>query len=181
MRVHRSWLKVRPAERFLDKALYEASFAAFAAAGTRTGSPGGGRRLRGSLAGGRGARSARDPRQTARSCGCRTSSARPHEPSRTLLAQHSASQACSSATRPGEPTGRRLQPRPDTPAAWLLLPSGGALVVPPERPDLLSEATIRLRDDPQLRRTLGFAGRAYAIAHLDRERLLTRLEQVIQG
>lgn len=28
VRVHRSWLRVRPAERFLDKALYEASFAA---------------------------------------------------------------------------------------------------------------------------------------------------------
>ena len=27
VRVHRSWLRVRPEERFLDKALYEASFA----------------------------------------------------------------------------------------------------------------------------------------------------------
>src|SRR5215204_1699165 len=31
VRVHRSWLRVRPAERFVDKAFYELSFAALSA------------------------------------------------------------------------------------------------------------------------------------------------------
>jgi len=64
-----------------------------------------------------------------------------------------------------------------TPAARLLEASGGALLVPAERPELLAAAMIRLRDDPELRQRMGAAGRAYAVAHLDKEQALRRLEE----
>jgi colanic acid biosynthesis glycosyl transferase WcaI len=70
---------------------------------------------------------------------------------------------------------------PDTPAARLLDESGGALIVPPERPDLLAVAMARLRDDSLLRRRLGESGRAYAVAHLDRGVCLRELEAAFLG
>ena len=101
VRVHRSWLKVRPAERFLDKALYEASFAAFS--------------LPRVLARVRPAEVVVCvvPSLVAAALAASTVHSRRLVlwvqdlvgPSRTLLAQHSASRACSSATWPGEPTG----------------------------------------------------------------------------
>ncbi len=69
----------------------------------------------------------------------------------------------------------------NTPAARLLEASGGALVVPAERPDLLAEAMARLRDDATLRRRLGAAGRAYAVAHLDKDKGLHELERAFLG
>jgi len=65
----------------------------------------------------------------------------------------------------------------DTPAARLLEASGGAILVPAERPDLLAAAMARLRDDPELRRRMGAASREYAVAHLDKEQALRRLEE----
>ena len=67
----------------------------------------------------------------------------------------------------------------ETPAAELLRASGGALLVPPEQPGLLAEAMIRLRDDPALRQELGLRGREYAVAHLDKQVALARLEAAI--
>ena len=69
----------------------------------------------------------------------------------------------------------------ETPAARLLEESGGALVVPAERPDLLANAMARLRDDPELRRQLGAAGRAFAIARLDKAQALRALEAAFLG
>jgi colanic acid biosynthesis glycosyl transferase WcaI len=69
----------------------------------------------------------------------------------------------------------------ETPAGRLLDESGGALVVPADRPDLLAHAMTRLRDDAGLRRRLGAAGRAFAVAHLDKETALPRLEQAFVG
>lgn len=69
----------------------------------------------------------------------------------------------------------------ETPAARLLEESGGALVVPADRADLLAQAMTRLRDDEELRRRLGASGRAFAIAHLDKEVALPRLEQAFVG
>ena len=68
-----------------------------------------------------------------------------------------------------------------TPAARLLVESGAALVVPAESPKLLAEAMILLRDDHALRLRLGAAGRAYAVAHLDKQQALRRLEQAFVG
>ena len=69
----------------------------------------------------------------------------------------------------------------ETPTANLLRASGGALVVPAERPDLLAAAMARLRDDAELRRRLGAAGRAYAVAHLDKDKALRQLERAFLG
>ena len=69
----------------------------------------------------------------------------------------------------------------ETPAARLLQESGGALVVPAERPDLLAEAMVRLRDDGTLRRRLGAAGRQYAVNHLERRATLRDLEEALLG
>ena len=69
----------------------------------------------------------------------------------------------------------------DTPAADVLRASGAALVVPPEDPAALAAAMVSLRDDAELRRTLGARGRAYAEAELSRTRILPRLERAIVG
>jgi glycosyltransferase involved in cell wall biosynthesis len=49
------------------------------------------------------------------------------------------------------------------------------LTVPPSDPAALACALGRLYDDPGLCRRLGTAGRAYAVEHLDRTRLLTKI------
>jgi colanic acid biosynthesis glycosyl transferase WcaI len=69
----------------------------------------------------------------------------------------------------------------DTPAAELLRASGAAILVPPEQPPALAEAMRSLRDDPILRERLGGAGRDYAVAHLDRDVVLPRLERAVLG
>jgi len=69
----------------------------------------------------------------------------------------------------------------DTPAAQLLRDSGGAIVVPPERPQELAATMRALHEDPALRAALGARGRAYAVEHLAREQLLPRLERAILG
>jgi putative colanic acid biosynthesis glycosyltransferase WcaI len=69
----------------------------------------------------------------------------------------------------------------NSPAAKLLDESGAAIVVPPEDSVALADAMRTLRDDPRLRQTLGRAGRAFAVSHLDRRVILPRLEAAILG
>lgn len=66
---------------------------------------------------------------------------------------------------------------PEAPAARLLDESGGAILVPPEDPERLANAMVLLRSDTDLREALG--GLAFAVAHLDRECVLEKLEQVV--
>ncbi len=60
-------------------------------------------------------------------------------------------------------------------AGELARSSGVALTVPAASPTALAEALERLRD-PELRRRLGGAARAYAVEHLDWRRIAARLE-----
>ncbi|GAC1617576.1 MAG: hypothetical protein NVS9B13_04450 [Candidatus Acidiferrum sp.] len=53
---------------------------------------------------------------------------------------------------------------------------GKGLVTPPGDAKAFCEAIVCLADNGGLRRKLGVAGRAYAVACLDREAILTRLE-----
>ncbi len=50
------------------------------------------------------------------------------------------------------------------------------LVVPPEQPDVMADAIFRLAIDADLRCRLGAAGRAYAVANLDRDSVLGKFE-----
>ena len=50
--------------------------------------------------------------------------------------------------------------------SWKLIERcGGGICVPPEDPDRLTEAILRLKSDPVLRRELGVQGREYAERH----------------
>lgn len=69
----------------------------------------------------------------------------------------------------------------DTPAAALLRESGGAVVVEPDRPELLAAAMRRLAGDPAERAELGARGRAFAERKLSREGSLAALEEAILG
>lgn len=63
--------------------------------------------------------------------------------------------------------------------------TGCGLVVPPEQPQAFFDAINTLARDAALRERLGAAGRAYAVAHLDRDAILGRfeaeLEAVVRG
>lgn len=54
------------------------------------------------------------------------------------------------------------------------------LVTPPEQPQAFSNAIYFLARDASLRERLGAAGRAYAVAHLDRDAVLGRFEAEIK-
>lgn len=57
-----------------------------------------------------------------------------------------------------------------------LVVQGCGVVVPPEDPPAMAQAMQALAADSRLRTQLGAAGRAYALAHMDREAVLRRLE-----
>jgi colanic acid biosynthesis glycosyl transferase WcaI len=57
--------------------------------------------------------------------------------------------------------------------------AGAGLVVPPENPDALAEAVLRLRNDDELRSRLSRQGRAYAREHWDRDRVLPYFEKTL--
>lgn len=63
-----------------------------------------------------------------------------------------------------------------TPAADVLRRSGAALLVPPEDPLRLSEAMLRLHDDPGLRAELGRHAREFALRTFERSATLLELE-----
>jgi glycosyltransferase involved in cell wall biosynthesis len=62
----------------------------------------------------------------------------------------------------------------DGEARALLEVSGGGVFVPPEAPAALGAALARLAADPELRRRLGKAGRAYVLKNHDRSTLATK-------
>jgi colanic acid biosynthesis glycosyl transferase WcaI len=68
-----------------------------------------------------------------------------------------------------------------TPAADLLVRSGGAILVEPESPVALAQAMGDLARDPEQRRELGRRGREFAERHLATEPALARLEAAILG
>ena len=65
-------------------------------------------------------------------------------------------------------------------AREILVRSGGALLVEPERGDQLAEAIERLRQDASLRAELGRRGRAFAEQFYDRDALADRYLRVLQ-
>jgi len=67
--------------------------------------------------------------------------------------------------RPGTQLGRELD--------------GRGIVTPPGDVETFVAALVRLADDPGLRRSLGHAGRNYAVQHLDREEILGRFERAL--
>lgn len=54
--------------------------------------------------------------------------------------------------------------------------AGAALYVEPENPTAMAQAILELQGNPAEARELGLRGRAYALTHLDRERILTEIE-----
>ena len=53
---------------------------------------------------------------------------------------------------------------------------GCGVVVPPEDPQAMAQSLLRLAGNAALRQQLGAAGRAYALAHLDRDAVLRQFE-----
>jgi len=66
-------------------------------------------------------------------------------------------------------------------AREILARSGGALLVEPERSDQLAEAVDRLRADSGLRTELASKGRAFAVAHYDRDTLAAQYLELLRN
>jgi glycosyltransferase involved in cell wall biosynthesis len=66
-------------------------------------------------------------------------------------------------------------------ARAILERSGGAVLVEPENGPGIAAAVEQLRVDPELRRRLGEAGRAFARAHYDRDALAARYLELLQA
>jgi colanic acid biosynthesis glycosyl transferase WcaI len=54
--------------------------------------------------------------------------------------------------------------------------AGAALHVEPENPAALAEATLRLKNEPDLAERLGARGRAFVLERFDRDQLVVALE-----
>lgn len=65
--------------------------------------------------------------------------------------------------------------------ADVLSRAGAGFSVHPDRPDEMSQALIRLRDDRSLRESLGTAGRRLAVDEFDRDNLVALLEKTLCG
>jgi colanic acid biosynthesis glycosyl transferase WcaI len=63
-------------------------------------------------------------------------------------------------------------------AAKAIRKSGGGLVVPPESPDALADAVLKLYENPQLAAQLGHQGRKFAVENYAFEQALDRYEQL---
>ena len=57
--------------------------------------------------------------------------------------------------------------------------AGAALHIEPENPQALADATLRLKDDPELAARLGARGRAFVKQRFDRDQLVVALEERI--
>jgi glycosyltransferase involved in cell wall biosynthesis len=64
--------------------------------------------------------------------------------------------------------------------ARILEESGSALLVPPEDPAALAEAILALYADPDRRRQMSAAGRAFVEAHYDRRKLAVQYEELLR-
>lgn len=71
--------------------------------------------------------------------------------------------------------------KPGSPLARLAAEAGAALCVPPGDPPALTEAVIRLLDDPDLRAAMGERGRAYVERIAGRDRVLSRYRDLLAG
>jgi colanic acid biosynthesis glycosyl transferase WcaI len=65
----------------------------------------------------------------------------------------------------------------DSEVARVIAESGGGIIVPPEDSLALSDAVLRLRNDPSLAARMGCAGRAYAQDRWERETVLKTTER----
>jgi glycosyltransferase involved in cell wall biosynthesis len=63
--------------------------------------------------------------------------------------------------------------------ANILEKSGAAVLVPPEDPAALAEAILALRRDPERRKQMSLAGRAFVEAHYDRRKLAAQYEAIL--
>lgn len=59
--------------------------------------------------------------------------------------------------------------------------AGAALYVEPENAEAMVAGILELKDHPEWARELGQHGRAYALAHLDRERIIAEIEARVVG
>ena len=66
-------------------------------------------------------------------------------------------------------------------AAEFIEKAGAGINIEPENSDQLIEALLRLRQAPDLREAYGNAGRAYVIAHFDRDKLATDYLETIHA
>lgn len=64
-------------------------------------------------------------------------------------------------------------------AAEFIDKAGAGINIEPENCEQLIEALLKLRSDPELRETLGHAGREYVVRHFDREKLAEDYLEII--
>jgi glycosyltransferase involved in cell wall biosynthesis len=64
-------------------------------------------------------------------------------------------------------------------AAEFIDKAGAGINIEPENSEQLIEALLKLREDPELRETLGHAGREYVLRHFDREKLAEDYLEII--
>jgi colanic acid biosynthesis glycosyl transferase WcaI len=67
----------------------------------------------------------------------------------------------------------------DGEARSVLEQCGGGIFIPPEDPEALSAALLKLKDSPQTRSEMGAVGRAYTIQHYSRKALAEQLADVL--
>lgn len=68
---------------------------------------------------------------------------------------------------------------PESVAADLVTEAGCGVIVRPEAPEALADAMRALSGDPDLRRTLGLAGRRFVERHFDKRAILARWETLL--
>jgi glycosyltransferase involved in cell wall biosynthesis len=64
-------------------------------------------------------------------------------------------------------------------SARIITESGGGVVVPPGQPDRVAEAILSLYDAPELRKSLGIAGREYVERSFSRNDLAMKFEKLL--
>jgi colanic acid biosynthesis glycosyl transferase WcaI len=69
----------------------------------------------------------------------------------------------------------------DRHAALAMTSDACGVVVPPEDPLAMAQALLALAADAALREQLGAAGRAHALAHMDRDAVLRQFESALMA